>query len=455
MTAVPLLSGIVANGPEFARSYPVNLEPVPTENGISRGQLRAAPGAVEIGTGPGTDRGGIEWNNVCYRVMGTDLVTVSPDGTVTTIGEVGGSGPARLDYSFDRLGIRSGDELWFYDGSALAQVTDVDLGPVVDMIWIDNFWMTTDGANVVVTELGDPTSVNPLKYGSSEEDPDPVTGLMKAGGEAHVLNRHTIQVFRNIGGNGFPFQTVKGATIPYGCVSATAKCAYAATFAFVGSARGEALRVYVAGQATATPLSTRELEDALAAETDPAGIILESRASRGEQRLLVHLAAETWIYCAEASAKLEQPIWYRARSGTGGAYRIRNAVQAYGMTIVGDADSTRVGRLSDEVDTHFGEGVEWEFDCGLVYGGGRAGIVHTLELVGLPGRGAGTIAMSMTRDGLTWSIERTLAVALGERRKRLQWRPHSRFTNYMGLKFRGIGGMAGFARCEAGITALG
>lgn len=457
MVAIPLLSGIVANGQaEFVQTFPLNLEPIAIDNKIASGQLRMASGAVETGTGPGVDRGGIEWNGSCYRVMGTKLTRVSVGGTVTTIGDVGSSGQARLDYSFSHLGVRSGTTFWLYNGTTLAQVTDIDLGQCIDMMWIDGFWMSTDGTSVVVTELSDPTSVLPLKYGSSEADPDPITGLEKLNGEALVFNRHTIQPFRNIGGNGFPFQAITSATIPYGCVSATAKCLYASTVAFVGSARNEALGVYVVGSGTAQKISNRTVDDALAANADAAGIILEARTWRGEQRLLVHLTAETWVYCAEASAKLEQPIWYRLQSGRGDPYRIRNAVIAYGKTLVGDLASEAVGELSDDTDQHFGESPEWSFDAGPVYNEGRGGIIFSLELVGLPGRGdeEATIFLSMTRDGQTWSGERSLAVSPGQRAKRMQWRPRTRFSNYIGQRFRGTGGMPGFARLEAVIEPL-
>jgi hypothetical protein len=456
MPQIPILAGIVATSQaEFAQSYPLNLEPIALANGISQGQLRATAGAVQIGTGPGTDRGGIAWNNLCYRVMGTKLVTVGPTGTVTEIGDVGGTGPARLDYSFDRLGIRSGTALWFYNGAALAQVSDVDLGQVLDMQWIDGYWMATDGTSVVVTELSDPTSVLPLKYGSAEEDPDPITGLIKLAGEAYVLNRHTIQVFRNVGGNGFPFATNSTATIPYGCVSASAKCLYAGTFAFVGSARNEALRVYIAGQGAAQASSSRALDDALAALSDPTAIELEARVWRGEQRLLVHLPTETWIYCAEASGKVQTAIWYRATSGD--SYRIRNAVQAYGKVIVGDSESAAIGELSDDTDKHFGVKPDWAFDTGLIYNEGKGALVHSVELVGLPGRGeASNISMSSTLDGQLWTEPVAIAGGgPGERQRRLQWRPHRRFTNYLGLRFKGQGGMPGFASIQADIRPLG
>jgi hypothetical protein len=138
------------------------------------------------------------------------------------------------------------------------------------MLWIDGYTMTTDGTSIVVTELNDPTSVLPLKYGSAEEDPDMVTGLIKARNEAYALGGNTIQVFQNVGGNGFPFAPVKGASIPVGCVGPQAKCLFGDSFAFVGSARNEAIGVYLAGSGSATRISSRAIDDELAKVADPA-----------------------------------------------------------------------------------------------------------------------------------------------------------------------------------------
>ena len=113
---VQILNGIYAsNTPELRTSYPVNMIPVPKKSGISNGFLRPGDGIVGNGTGPGVDRGGIYWNGIVYRVMGTKLVTVASGGNVTTLGDVGG--PANelvtLDYSFSLLGIASGGRLYF------------------------------------------------------------------------------------------------------------------------------------------------------------------------------------------------------------------------------------------------------------------------------------------------------------------------------------------------------
>lgn len=461
MTALPILSGIVADrGVEFRQSPPRNLEPIPIDNKIAKGQLRISAGIKQIGTGPGLDRGGIYWNNACYRVMGAKMVRVAQDGTVTILGNLGGSDPVRFDYSFSHLGIRSNHQLWLYDGTTISLVTDDDLGVVVDYLWIDGYHMTTDGSVVVVTELSDPFSVLPLKYGSAEEDPDPLTGLMKVRQEVYALGRYTIQVLQNVGGSGFPFANVRGAGIPFGCVGPNAKAYYAESFAFVGSGKNEALGVYVAGQGTASKISTRMIDDALAQVTDETAIILEARTDRDESRLILRLPDATWAYYGSASAAFQEPVWCELGSGVDEPYRATCPILAGGKWIVGDTQSAAVGVLDESISTHFGEPAAWQFDVGTVYNQGKGGIVYDVELIGLPGRsdaGVDPVAFcSTTTDGETWSAEKPCGTGkAGERGKRVRWRLGRRFATFIGLRFRGYdAGMAGFAACEATIEAL-
>jgi hypothetical protein len=274
------------------------------------------------------------------------------------------------------------------------------------------------------------------------------------------MGLYTIQVFTNVGGNGFPFQTQKGATIPVGCVGANAKCLFADTFAFVGSTRNEAIGVYLAGSGTAARISTRLVDDELAKVADPSQIVVENRMSRGERRLLVHLPDKTLVFLANATRTLEQPIWYIAQSGLGDPYRLRNAVSAYGKTIVGDTQSAALGELSDTIFAQFGDAVEWQFDAGPLYNDGKGAIVTAADLIGLPGRSPasveGTMFLSITRDGETWSAERVLPMGTrGQRYRRMQWRPRILLRTWLGFRFRGYStAMPAFAALEISAEPL-
>mgnify|MGYP000494033172 FL=1 len=150
MVAVPILVGAYATSTgDFVQSLPVNKDPVVIGTGLSNGYLRPAQGIRQIGLGPGGDRGAINWNDTCYRVMGTQLCTVDAGGAVTSLGNVGAGGPVAMDYSFDRLAINSGTDLYYLFGGVLSKVTDPNLGPVIDMIWISGYFATTDRKSVV------------------------------------------------------------------------------------------------------------------------------------------------------------------------------------------------------------------------------------------------------------------------------------------------------------------
>lgn len=460
MPAIPLLSGITAKETaEFVTSLPVNLEPIVVDSGISKGQLRSASGATTWAQGPGPDRGGILFNNVVHRVMGTNLVSVSQAGVVTVLGNVGGSDAVTLDYGFGRLAIASNGNLFYWDSVTLTQVTDPDLGTVVDMKWFDGYYVTTDGTNVVTTQLSDPTSVLPGKYGAPDQDPSPVTGLGRIRNELYVFQRDVTSIFNDVGGSGFPLQENPGATIPLGCVGAHAKCKFQQTLAFVGGGRNQAPGVYTVGGGTASKLSTRVVDDLIAAVPNQGAIVLESRMMRGDERLLVRLPTQTLVYLPSTSQAAGEPIWYVLASGRAmdQAYRPINAVYAYGKWVVGDAASGAIGVLDDNVASHFGDSVGWRFDTGLVYNQAKGGIVHDLELVGLPGRGGeDRVMLSFTRDGETYTTERAARTgALGSRNKRVTWSPHRPFRSYMGMRFRGSSdALAGFAALEANVEPL-
>lgn len=462
---IPVLNGIYTDGAaDFRSSYPVNLVPVPKEQGISSGYLRPADGIVSNGTGPGVSRGGINWNGTCYRVMGTKLVAVYSDGTVTTLGDVGGSGRVTFDYSFDRLAIASSGKLFYWNGGTLTQVNDIDLGTVVDFCWVDGYFMTTDGTNLVVTELNDPTQVNPLKYGSSEADPDPIKGLLKLRNEIYALNRYTIEVFDNVGGDFFPFQRIDGAQIQKGSLGTFCCCVFAEAIAFLGGGRNESPAIYLASNGSSAKISTREIDTLLSSYTEAqlSQVIFETRNDKSHQHLWIRLPDRTVVYDAAASQILGDPVWFYLTSTLSGfsSYRAKDLVWCYDRWLVADSESSAIGYLDESVSSHFGETVRWEFGTTIVYNEGRGVIFHELDLVCLTGRVAlgldPQISTSYSVDGETWSQDKFVKVGKqGDRLKRVSWFRQGTMRNWRIQRFRGDSqAYISIARLEARIEPL-
>jgi hypothetical protein len=433
---IPVLSGISVNG-DFRTEYPVNLIPVPKSTGISEGYLAPAYGCIAYGDGE--DRGGIEWRGVLYRVLGEKLFSIQSNGALQPIGEIGGQGRVSMTYGFDYLAIASSNQLWLYDGSDLARVTDADLGAALDVEWIDGYFVTTDGEFLVVTELNNPFAVNPLKYGSSEADPDPVIAVLRLRSEIYAVNRYTVEVFSNVGGTGFPFQRITGAQIEKGAVGTHAVCEFGGGLGFIGSGRDEAPSVYVGGNGQAARVATREVDEYLAEYTpdELSGAVLEAITELAHQFLIVRLPRHTLVYDAQASQAMQVPVWFRMSSSLDGVgpWDAQNFVRCYGGWHCGRVTAPHIGKLSRDVSSHWGEVVGWKLTTPIVYGESRGAVFHELEAVALTGQAAlglnPQIGAQYSTDGLTWSQIRWIEAGnIGQRNKRLSWRGLGRMGSW-------------------------
>ena len=444
---IPILNGIYADAaPDFRTSYPKNLVPVPKQTGISAGYLRPADGVVEAGNGPGVGRGGINWNGVLYRVMGTKLVYIAEDNTVTEIGDVGGTDRVTFDYGFTYLAIASNNNLFLYDGTTLTQVTDPDLGVVLDVVWVDGYYMTTDGEFLVITDLADPFAVNPLKYGSSEADPDPINALLKLRNEVYALNRNTIEVFDNVGTTGFPFQRIAGAQIQKGAVGTHACCVFMDNIAFMGGGRNEAPSIFMGANGSTQKIATREIEQILATytETQLASAFLEERIDKAHQFLIIHLPNHTLVFDGSATQAMGQPIWFTLSSTLTGdsQWKAQSVIWVYDKWQVYNPTNTQFGYLDDSISSHWGVEIGWEFGTQIVYNESNGAIFHQLELIALTGHVAAdtspTIWAQHSTDGETWSVEKPVrAGTLGQRAKRLVWLQQGYMNNWRIQRFRG------------------
>lgn len=452
----PIISGVYSDiGAEWRQKYPVNMVPVPVPTGISDGYLRPAEGIVKQGDGFGTSRGGIVWNGKLYRVLGSSFCEIDRDGVAAVIGNVGTGGAVQMAYSFDHLAIAAGGSLWLYGGEDLLKVTDPDLGTAKSVVWVDGYFMTTDGEFLVVTELNDPFAVNPLKYGSSEADPDPVVGLLKLRNEVYAINRNTIEVFSNVGGTGFPFARSEGAQVQRGGLSASACCVFQDAIAFIGGARNEGISIYLAGNGQSQRIATREIDLILGeyTEAELAGAKLSDRVYNGHAHLMVSLPRHTMVYDAAASQLLQRAVWFQLSSSMdgNGPWLADSVVRAYDKWTVAHSVNGDTGYLTTDTLDHWGATVAWEFTLPVLYAEGRSAVIHTLELIALSGRDNGTVGTQYSFDGRDWSNPRWIPATT--RTSRMQWRGQGLIRSWRVQRFFGSCNVAP-TRVEATVEGM-
>lgn len=468
MAQVPILAGINTTlNSEFSISYPRNLVPIALETGISGGYLKTAEG-LELFTTInesllGADRGAINWNGSLYRVIGQYFLEIDALGGYNIIATVPTGGNVRFDFSFDYLGLACSDNLYLYDGTTFAQVTDPDLLEVHDMLWVDGYFMTTDGEFIVVTDIDDPFAVNPLKYGALQNDPSPIQCLLKVKDEPYAISRYTISPLSNVGGTGFPFEIVRGGVIQKGAAGNRCACVYLDTIAFMGSGRNEQVSVYVVSAGASQKIGTSEIDRVLKgySSDELASVLMETRAHDDMNHLYIHLPDQTLVYDYMTSQKLGSPVWFVLSSSadTEGLYRARNFVFVYDKWICGDLlDARKIGFLTQDNCSQYGEEIGFQFDTPIVYGDGKNVLVHQMELAVLSGREFDPaldftdqyVRRQYSLDGINWSDAKQKSLGrTGQFQKRVIWLSCGMLRNWRVERFKGLTKYAiSFARLE-------
>jgi hypothetical protein len=303
-----------------------------------------------------------------------------------------------------------------------------------------------------------------LKYGSSEVDPDPVVALLKLRNEVYALNRNTIEVFDNQGGEFFPFQRIEGAQIQKGVIGTFACCVFVENIAYLGSGRNEAPGVYLGANATANKISTQEIDNLLLeyTEVELSTVKLEARNDKNHQHLYVHLPNKTIVFDASATAVLGSPVWFTLTSTIVGftQYRARNMVWVYDKWHIGDPQTNTIGYFVQDIGSHWGQQVRWEFGTVIVYNEGRGALMQQLELVSLTGNVAlgknPKISTSYTVDGKKYSQERAVSVGMiGNTIKRIAWFQQGHMRNWRIQRFSGDSDAhVSYVRLEAQLEPL-
>jgi hypothetical protein len=281
--------------------------------------------------------------------------------------------------------------------------------------------------------------------------------------EVYALNRHTIEVFDNVGGDLFPFQRIDGAQIPRGAIGTQGCCVFVDSMAFLGSSRNEAPGIFLGVSANTTKISTQEIDNILLNYTEAqlALVKLESRNDKNHQHLYVHLPDKTLVFDATATQELGAQVWFILTTSTVGfaQYRAQNFVWAYNKWLIGDPQSTNVGYLVQDTGQHYGQQVRWEFGTEIVYNEGNGAIFNRLELVALTGSVAlGTnpqISTSYSINGKSWSQDRSVSVGTTGANKRLAWFQQGHMRNWRIQRFRGDSDAhISFMRLEAQLEPL-
>ena len=319
----PILgSAYTARSVNAADSRMINLFPeIIPEGGHTPAFLNRAPGLrLELSVGFGPIRGLWTFNNIMYVASGNTLYKVDTSYNVTTIGLLLNDGPVSMADDGTHLFIACNGPSFVYNATTLAfgQITDVDFPGALTVSYLGGYFVfiEPDSQRVWVTQLLDPTSIDPLDFASAEGSPDGLVSSITDHSEVWLFGTNSVEVWYNSGAADFPLQRIQGAYNEIGCAATYSVAKLDNGLFWLGAdARGRGI-VYRANGYTGTRISTHAVEWQIQQYGDISDAIAYTYQQDGHAFYVLTFptAGATWVYDVATQA------WHERASFTNGAF---------------------------------------------------------------------------------------------------------------------------------------
>ncbi|MBU6232389.1 hypothetical protein KGP36_07180 [Patescibacteria group bacterium] len=195
-----------------------------TVGGRSKYALTADPGLrawAQVAPGK-AGRGAYAFGNIVYAVFGEALYKVDVTGNSTQIGVVVGTAPVGFSQNNKQpnpqITICADSAVYVLENDVLTSIPRTVLpAGVHSTVHMNGYTLfgVSDG-RVFSSDILSSTSINALNFDTAQRSPDPGTKLFIVGEDLWYFGASSLEVFRYIGGLGFPFQRLQGVTLGEG-----------------------------------------------------------------------------------------------------------------------------------------------------------------------------------------------------------------------------------------------
>lgn len=347
--------------PQLANLRCVNLVPfVPESPAYSATGLRSTEGLVQkVDTGLGIGRGSIRSGTTPFFVQGKSLLSITQDGTITNYGAITGTGPVSMAQNGTILWVvvPNGDSFFLVisTGVLTKNVDPNFLGPATSVQFISGFFVFTTDDLFFNANL-DGTTFTPTDFGVAEINPDKIVRGLADHNQLYILGTETIQVFKAVGGSGFPFQTIGGAVIERGLSARFGIVRADNTFFFMGGGGNEESAIYRFTGPSVVKISTPAIDSfiqGLSAD-EIESCVADTWATGGEEFIQFSFSSRTFVYLVSSSAKKGRHIWTEKETN-GSQHRGTAVIEAFKEILFLDTLDSKIGVLDPKTFTEYGE----------------------------------------------------------------------------------------------------
>lgn len=403
------------------------------------------PGLVQVlDSGALVIRGGITEGDLLYRARGNIFEEVNNAFAVTDR-----NAASRLTTNTGRMSFASsGTVIVMADGTngynytisstTFAQIASAMFASPKAVTWQDGYFLASfdeTGTNKKRCQISaDGVTWNALDFRAVETVPGALIRPYAFNGEVHQFTDKGIEFWAYTGNPDFPFQPIRGASLPIGLAARWSVAEGDQSLFFLGRPgdKGEVQAYKLTGH-QAGSITTPEMAN-----------IFNSYATKGDATGRAYMldghmfyvlsfpaAGKTWQYDEYASGMLGVPVWNELQSGNGARHLSDLGFTLVDRAYVSDYGSGKLYRLDKDVYTDNGASIARELDTRHVFSEHDRVTVDALQIdmetgVGLnTGQGSDPqVMLQVSRDGgRTWGAEMLLPLgAVGEYKKRLEQR---------------------------------
>jgi hypothetical protein len=294
--------------------------------------LMSFPGLTLFGVGEGKDRGVHEMAEVLYRVADTTLYRVDINGVHTEVGSIPGSGRAIMADDGENLFIVSELKVWVYNGSTVAQVTDVNINGAKSVAFINNTFLYTKDKFTTVSTTGDGTTASGLDIIGAESDPDDLVRDYVFKQSIYRMGERTIEVWYFSGSGRPPIERLEGQIFQVGLAAIHSPAQTDNAMYWLGDDR----RVYLANGGTIIEVTNLAIAAEMQTYSKVDDAVGFTFTIQGQNFYAITFPSEgkTWVM----NESLQADGWFQLASGTDGSIYPCSSLQwIYGKNILADA----------------------------------------------------------------------------------------------------------------------
>lgn len=340
---------------------------IPQNEAINNRALIQRPGLKQFtDTLLGACRGGWVVSGVPFFVNGNSLVSLSSTGVVTNHGTITGSKRVYMaDNGTLLVIVVPGGDAFVFDGTILTQIVDPDFQVSDTVVFYRGFFVftTSDGKQVFVSNLNQPLVFDALDFGSAEGDPDRIITQILDHDELSVLGERTTEIFKLVGGSGFPLAIIPGAFTEKGAHTKYGTVKFDNTFLFVGGGLNEKTSIWrQTSSSSAVKISTDAIDNEIQKFTvnEIAESFSMTYSSKGQLFAIftfksIRIPNKTFVYNGTASVLAGIQVWFELQTGVNdNSWRANTIVNAFGKLLVGDDIDGRIGEIDNNTLDDYG-----------------------------------------------------------------------------------------------------